>query len=291
MHWQFTRLERLFAELFAIWRVVRAIEIHANSRQDFHAKHFVIRSDSQAALQSLARPRQQSGQHIITSILNSVHQLKARQIRITFSWIPAHAGNECNEAAHSSAHEATAVDRVPQIATIPHLRSSTLRCARTDELKPMAMPSDHLYFAKQVDQALPGKHTRLLYDSLIKSEARILVQMRTGKCQLNGYLARIKAVASDQCACGRGPETVKHFLFQCSQWEAKRDKMKRAFPERFGDLAFWIGGWSNQRQANGQYVDGQKSKWKPNLMAVREMLEFVKATRRLNNNNSSEEQT
>lgn len=43
------------AELFTIWRVVRAIELHANSPQDFHAKHFIIRSDSQAALQSLAR--------------------------------------------------------------------------------------------------------------------------------------------------------------------------------------------------------------------------------------------
>jgi hypothetical protein len=67
--------------------------------------------------------------------------------------------------------------------------------------------------------------------------------------------------------------------------------MKRAFPERFGDLAFWIGGWSDQRQTNGQYVDGEKSKWKRNLTAVREMLEFRKATMRLNDNNSSEEQT
>lgn len=157
-------------------------------------------------------------------------------------------------------------------------------------LKPITRPAHFSHFAKHIDQALPGKHTRLLYDALIKSEARLLAQLRTGKCRLNGYLARINAVESDQCACGRGPETVRHFLFQCSQWEAMRDKMKRAFPDRFGDLAFWVGGWSSQRQVNGQYVDGEKSKWKPNLTAVRQGLEFVKATKRLSKDNTSEGQ-
>lgn len=47
------------------------------------------------------------------SILESIHQLKARQIRVILSWIPAHAGIEGNEAAHSSTQEATAVDRFP----------------------------------------------------------------------------------------------------------------------------------------------------------------------------------
>ena len=89
-----------FAELFAIWRIVQAIHHRANSKQDLQAKHFVIRSDSQAALHSLGKPRQQSGQHIISSILESVHQLKARRIRITFCWVLAHAGVEGNEFAH-----------------------------------------------------------------------------------------------------------------------------------------------------------------------------------------------
>jgi ribonuclease HI len=186
-----------FAELFAIWRVVQAIEIHADSHQDFHSKHFIIRSDSQAALKSLAHPRQQSGQHIVISILEAIQRLRTLRVRITLIWVPAHTGIEGNEAAHSLAHEATAAGRTPLITAIPRLKSSTLHCARSEVLKPMTKPSDHSHFAKQIDQALPGKHTRLLYNSLIKSDARILVQLRTGKCRLKGYLARINVEASD----------------------------------------------------------------------------------------------
>ena len=146
------------------------------------------------------------------------------------------------------------------MATIPRLRSSALRYARADVVKPMSSPPDHYHFGKQTGQALPGKHTRLLYDSLTKRDARVLAQLRTGKCRLNGYLARIQAVESDHCACDRGPETVRHFLVQCSQWETMRGRLKMVFPQRFGDLAFWVGGRSSQRQSDGRYVDGEKSK-------------------------------
>jgi len=63
-------------------------------------------------------------------------------------------------------------------------------------------------------------------------------------------------------------------------------KMKKAYPERFRDLAFWIGGLCSQRQVNGQHMDGEMSKWEPNLTAVKETLEIVKATRRSYNNDS-----
>lgn len=78
---------------------------------------------------------------------------------------------------------------------------------------------------------------------------------------------------------------------QSPQWETMRGKMKTTVPERFGDIAFWAGGWSNQRQANGQCVDGEKSKWETNLAAVRVALEFAQATKHFENDINSEDQT
>ena len=246
-----------FAELFAIWRVVQSIETNTVTHPNDRPRRFIIRTDSQAALKSLARPRRQSGQHIIASILESVHRLKAQQIRITFTWVPAHTGIEGNEAAHSLAQVATSTDRLPPLIRMPRLKSAALRCAGHEIPPPAKSSSDLQHYARQVDLALPGDHTRLLYDPLTKSEAGFLAQLRTGKCRLNGYLARIKAVESDQCSCGRGPETVKHFLFQWPQWYTMRDQMRQAFPHRFGGLAFWMGGWSSHQHFNGRYVDGK----------------------------------
>ena len=71
-----------------------------------------------------------------------------------------------------------------------------------------------------IPTALPGKHTRRLYDSFKRGEANVLAQLRTGMIRLNGYLYRIEAAESDQCDCGQARETVEHFLFRCIKWTA-----------------------------------------------------------------------
>jgi hypothetical protein len=45
-------------------------------------------------------------------------------------------------------------------------------------------------YTRKLDTALPGKHTRLLYDSFKRTDASILAQLRTGMKRLNGYLHR-----------------------------------------------------------------------------------------------------
>jgi hypothetical protein len=64
-------------------------------------------------------------------------------------------------------------------------------------------------FSKKVDTALPGKHTRQLYDQQKWKGATALSQMRTGVIRLNSYLFPIKAAPSAQCDCGEERETVE----------------------------------------------------------------------------------
>lgn len=80
-------------------------------------------------------------------------------------------------------------------------------------------------FPKRIDIALPGRHTRLLYNGLTWKEASILVQLRTGRARLNYYLAQIEAVPPPECVCGHGKETVEHFVMYCTKWTAYRKSL------------------------------------------------------------------
>jgi ribonuclease HI len=270
-----------FAELFAIFQAVKNVEQYTQAYRVPVSTNFVVFSDSQAALKSLSRPRQQSGQYIITSILGDIENMRARGgPDIALRWVPAHAGVPLNEQANSLARAATERGRLPMQPFLRRLRTVTWHNAQKTGRGEEWSQSDHSFFARQVDQALPGRHTRRLYDHLTKTDAGILAQLRSGKCRLNHYLARINAVDSEQCDCGQGPETVGHFLFKCPRWSSQREDMKRIAPGRYGDLTFWIGGWSNRRLPDGKYIDGNKNKWRPNMKAVTGTLDFVKSTKR-----------
>jgi hypothetical protein len=61
-----------------------------------------------------------------------------------------------------------------------------------------------------------------LYDSLTKAESAILVQFRTGKIGFQAYLAAIGASDSALCNCRRSPQTIKHVLMECQEYDALR---------------------------------------------------------------------
>ena len=109
---------------------------------------------------------------------------------------------------------------------------------------------------QELDTALPGRHTKLIYDSLKKEDAKILVQLRTGCARLNQYLARIRAVESAICQCGAAPESPRHFLFSCARWIAQRKKIYDKWPGKEGDMRFFTGAKSAR----------ETSAWQPELM-------------------------
>lgn len=136
-------------------------------------------------------------------------------------------------------------------------------------------------FAQSIDCALPGKHTRLLYGSLSKPPAAILAQLRTGKSRLNNCLAKINALESDQCACGTGRETVRHFLFHCTKWANYRADLIAKTTNRWGDLSFFLGGRSQTRNRDGSRPLDEEP-WTPNIDMARATIKCSQLTKRLN---------
>ena len=52
--------------------------------------------------------------------------------------------------------------------------------------------------------------------------------------------------------------------------------------DRWADLSYALGGWSGRQDPNTRKpIDGRKSRWKPNIGVLKAVVQFVKATGRL----------
>ena len=123
---------------------------------------------------------------------------------------------------------------------------------------------------KELDYALPGPHTKMIYDGLSKEDAKIIAQLRTGDAKLNMFLTRIKAVKSATCACDAAPESIRHFLFSYPRWIGQRRELYTKYPGKEGNVRFFLGAKGPQ----------DNHTWKPNVGAVRATVCYVKATKR-----------
>lgn len=150
-------------------------------------------------------------------------------------------------------------------------KSTLLNRARKKNQSEQGIPQDVGKYSREMDSALPGRHTRKLYDALNRREASVLAQLRTGMAGLNVYLHRIGATESDQCDCGQAKESVQHFLFRCTKWDTLRTQMLQQTVTRRTSLSYFLGG-----KAKSDPKD-----WKPNLSAVQATIKYAIATGRL----------
>ncbi|KID81406.1 hypothetical protein MGU_11230 [Metarhizium guizhouense ARSEF 977] len=238
-----------------------------------HKNVTIVTSNKSAAL-VIAQPRQQSGQRTFGEVYGQVKQLHLQHVPVSVVWVPAGAdGFPPGTVAKAAAREATK-EGCTQGRAIYQARATRTRLLLCrQQQRQRRIPPGVGKYSQRIDIALPGKHTRTIYDDLSRQEARILVQLRTGKCRLNSYLHRINEarVTTEQCRCGQAAETVEHFLFRCKLWRSEREGMVRCNRAKIGNLSFFLGGKSAS--------DGEG--WEPNLAAIRTTIKFAMATGRL----------
>jgi hypothetical protein len=176
---------------------------------------FTLLTSNKAAALTLGNPRQQSGQEHVCLIYKLIKRLRKNGNKITIRWVSTSEDNKLLGLAKVQARAATQEDPMPYIQ-LPRMKSTTLNIARSQQdTSNGGLPEKVGKHVKRVDAALPGKHTRQLYDRLPWKEASVLAQLRTGMARLNRYLYRINIAQTDQCECGQARETVEHFLFRC----------------------------------------------------------------------------
>ena len=186
-------------------------------------------------------------------------------------WVPSRDNDlTMGREAKRQAQRATRAECTLQV--LPYqARSTRTRLVAARLRQQRRLPDKVGGYSKRIDRALPGKHTKALYDSLKRREADVLSQLRTGMARINSYLSKIGAAGSDMCECGRAPETMEHFLFRCTRWDTERGNMRQVGQSMMGNLSFFLGG----KPAS----DGPE--WAPNLEAVRATVKFAMATGRL----------
>jgi exonuclease III len=235
-------------------------------------RKIALMTRNKAAALVLGKPRQQSGQMHLSNIYRSIRALRRDGNTIAIMWLPASEECELMTLAKWNAKVATRPNASLQMQ-LPRIRSTTRNLARKHGTV-RKLPDNVGRYSKTIDTALPGKHTRLLYDRLSGKEASVLAQLRTGMARLNAYLYRIRVASTSQCGCGHAQETVDHFLFRCRKWTTQRMEMLQCTDTRRGNLSFYLGG----------KAPTDDTKWTPNMDAVRATIRFAIATGRLDEN-------
>jgi ribonuclease HI len=149
-------------------------------------RNIALTTRNKAAVLTLRRPRQQSGQSYISQFYKTAQTLRRDGNTVTVLWLPASEECELARLAKQEAKISTRPNARPQ-TQLPRMRSTTHNIARKQG-NAKKVPEKVGNYSKLIDTALPGKHTRQLYDQLSRKESSVLAQLRTGMAQLNTYL-------------------------------------------------------------------------------------------------------
>ena len=147
----------------------------------------LVTTSNLSVLQVLSNPARQSGQCAIDSIYKSKKEIEKRGIRIQWQWVPIATLFAIRDKAKEEAHKVLERD-------INHSQQQwAARSSVLSQMKPLLHRKKELprrigRAIRELDTALPGRHTKVIYDSLKKKDARILVQLRTGCARLNQFL-------------------------------------------------------------------------------------------------------
>ena len=182
-------------------------------------------SDSQSAVGILTLGwENKSHTSAIFEIKQAMEILKSQNVTVEINWTPGHAEIAGNEIADKLAKEAAEeAENMPEVDT--PLTSIDVKRAVRDSCK--------IKWQNRWEASQRGRHMFEFHPSVVARKMafgsipaqRIVTQLRTGYCYLNGYLHAVGLKESPLCTCGE-PESVKHFIEDCEQYEEIREKLR-----------------------------------------------------------------
>lgn len=178
-------------------------------------------SDSQAALDLLAKPMIPKTLQYLARFLTRTQTTIGDRFDIRLYWTPGHEGVNMNERADEAAKGA-AEDQTDSI-TLPISLGCLLRHTRDKIQNREAVPSSP-YKTKK-------KYIADALNQLEKSQAAAIFQLRCGHCPLKKFLHRIGAEDDDRCEICRARETPAHFLIYCRRYKAQRQELRKKLRE------------------------------------------------------------
>lgn len=235
-----------------------------------HHEEIRVFTRNLAAALAVSQPRSQSGQSIMDQIYIQAERLHDSGNQVKLFWTPAATDSELAQQAKAAARASTEPGQTVT-GSLKAAKSTLISVQKATTKTTRSIVGDVGQFTRRLDLALPGPHTRKIYDAVGRQGASVLAQLRTGMARLNGYLHRIGATESERCICGHAKETVEHFLFRCSKWNDHRRGMLEQTETNRGNLSFHLGGKARS----------DTEKWTPNIEAIKATVKYTIATGRL----------
>ncbi len=156
------------AELSAISQALRCLP------DQIQGRNIYIITRGLSAVQGLMQPKQQSGQTDMKAIYQAAEKLLQRGNHIQVIWLPTKVMSQQQMVAKNVVRDPTRQE-APLKPSPYQVRSTTTRRAIEAMKKSHTLPRKVGDFTTKLDRALPGKHTKKLYDSLKKTEVKILI--------------------------------------------------------------------------------------------------------------------
>jgi ribonuclease HI len=217
---------------------------------DAVGKKVTLYIDNQSVIASLKSPKATSGQHLIRHTILSANSLACT---LSVRWISSHSKVRGNEKVDELAKEAanglsSEEQRLPHILRTPlPLGASAIKQHFAKKLKYKWEDdweeSERGRRFRSIDEVFPFSSFRKRTHALTRSQASLMIQLRSGHIPLNGYLSRINRADSDLCqACLEEDEnlqcreTVKHFLFECTAYNKEREELTKQVSRRHLNL-------------------------------------------------------
>lgn len=205
------------AELVAILLALEWID-------DFPCTSAVIITDSLSALQALEDNHTRS--NLVIEVRYMLNKLQSQDKEIHFEWVPSHRGICGNEIVDKLAKEGSlkeSIDvRVPSTKEelTKHMKSHYKEIWQY-EWEISEKGRDLFNIQENV-----GKHIKV--QGYSRKEMILLHQIRLGKCRLNYYLYVIKQHENGMCDICNVPETIEHYLSNCTKYNRERTIMKNS---------------------------------------------------------------
>ena len=212
------------AEQTAIFRAISLIQ------QNYTSGHFLIISDSMAALHSLSHISSQSKNSLALPIMSLIISLT--DMKIDFLWIPSHTGitnNEIVDTIAKTAHSTTSSFKNLPISEL----LSTIQKSTNDDWASQY----HGYFTTQNSQYLliqPYPPLFPWYKQFPRTNRSLIIKLsrlRFGHNRLPPHLKRLQLTQSDLCPFHTDfptTATLEHIFFQCPELHNIRQNLYTA---------------------------------------------------------------
>lgn len=163
---------------------------------------------------------------IVAEIVYKLNLLKLKDINVYFEWIPSHCGVPGNEVVDNLAKEGSLKNIIE--VTLPHSKCELINHMKTFHYTFWQADWETSQHGRHLFQIQPDVCKTVHIRGLPRKDEVLIHQLRLGQCKLNYYLFCIKQHEDGLCNNCSVPETIEHYLINCTKYINERAILKRS---------------------------------------------------------------